>query len=132
MAAVVAWLAPPTDLDTQDWPACFSCPPGHPPGTWPALPSRDGDWSAAPPATPQPCPLGLASGPLPSPRAEPRAPGPFLLPSLGFHAGRSHSGTLLWAWPCSPGLPDQHLRSLGPFRAPVLGGTSRFLAACVS
>lgn len=90
VAAVVAWLAPPTDLDTQDWPACFSCPPGHPPLGQRCLQGMAiGERCST--RHPSALPAGTSRGPLPSPRAEPRAPGPFLLPSLGFHAGRSHS-----------------------------------------
>lgn len=81
---------PPTDLDTQDWPACFSCPPGHPPlGQHCLQGTAIGERCST--CYPSALPTGTSCGPLPSPRAEPRAPGPFLLPSLGFHAGRSHS-----------------------------------------
>lgn len=109
-------------------PAHSGCPPlgqyhfpgmeirGAPPLRLPCLmASPSGLWTASP----CPCP----------PHTEPRAPGPFLFLSLGFHTGHSlHQGH------CSRcGLaPGAFLtRVSGPSGTRVMGSESRLLVACV-
>lgn len=132
---LVSWpgWAPPADRGTQDRPARFSCPlrlsSTRPVYHFPGMEIR-----GVPPLR-LPClmasPSGLwTAGPCPRPpHTEPRAPGPFLFLSLGFHTGRS-----LRQGHCSRcGLaPGAFLTSVsGPSGTRVMGGESRLLVACV-
>lgn len=108
--------------------------PAWPSSAWPASPSRDGDWSTLlcpPPLSPAHWDWPWASA-LSPPLLSPEHLAPFSSHLQAFTqatpAPRDTAlGVALLPWPSC-----QHLRSRSPFRAPLLGGTSHLLAACVS
>lgn len=75
-AAVVAWLAPPLIWTLRTGPPAFPARRAILRLASTAFKERRLE-SAAPPATPQPCPLGLAVGPCPHPVLSPEHLAPF-------------------------------------------------------